>query len=278
MQFIPSIHDIAENYDAFIIDLWGVMHDGTALYPSAAEALSYLHEQHKPVVFLSNAPRKADKARLVLDRLGIDRAHYQSIITSGQVAFDTLQADPFLGTAYYYLGPGKDEDVLEGLDGYYQVDDASKADFVLNAGFEQDFQSETAIEPTLQTLLSHQLPLYCINPDLEVVKIDGTRMLCAGWVATRYAQLGGTVHYVGKPYRQVYETCLSILQFPPRVLCIGDNLLTDIRGANTMDLDSVLITGGILKSEQGQHPSEAHLATLCEETGATPTYVAELFQ
>ena len=277
MKHITSISEIAASYDGFIIDLWGVMHDGTALYPGAVDALRYLHAEGKKAVFLSNAPRKAAKAQVVLDRLGGDRAHYHSVITSGQVAYDWLASESSHGPRSYYLGPGKDEDVLNGLEGYEQTDDPAKADFVLNAGFEVDFQPEAEIEPTLSKLRNIQLPLICINPDMEVVKQDGTRMLCAGWVAGRYEALGGTVHYIGKPHRAVYDTAFAALSGCNSLLAIGDNLLTDIKGANAVGIDSLLITGGILKSEAGHAPTEAELALSIEETGATPTYIADLF-
>mgnify|MGYP007000059147 CR=1 len=78
---------------------------------------------------LSNAPRRAEKAQVVLDRLGVPRAHYQAIVTSGEVAHDWLRDDAPYGKHYYYLGPSKDEDVLHGLDGYTQVATSEEADF-----------------------------------------------------------------------------------------------------------------------------------------------------
>lgn len=280
MQPIISFTDLADKYDAFIIDLWGVMHDGTTLYPGATSALAYLHEQKKPVLFLSNAPRKTEKAEMVLDRLGVPRAHYNHLLTSGQATYNMLSTSDHWGKHYYYLGPGKDEDVLSGLD-YVRVDDPEAADFVLNAGFEVDFQPEEEVHPALEQLLACKLPLLCINPDLEVVKLDGTRMLCAGWVAERYESMGGTVSYVGKPYPLVYERSLGLLDIDEtsknRVLAIGDNLLTDIKGANRVNIDSLLITGGILKNGHGELPDTARLTTLCDKAEATPTYIAEHF-
>ena len=243
-----KLEQILSSYEAFIVDLWGVIHDGTALYPGAAETLAHIHAQQKPVVFLSNAPRVSAKARDVLDRLGIDRGHYREVVTSGQVAHDLLKADPeWLGTHYYYLGPGKDEDILSDLPNYVRVASPREAQFVLNTGYERDFQPHDEALPMLGRLLQQHLPLLCINPDHEVIKLDGTRMLCAGTLAETYADLGGYVEYVGKPFDDVYDRAFNLLG-TDRVLAIGDNPLTDIIGAQEMGIDSLLITGGILSN------------------------------
>jgi HAD superfamily hydrolase (TIGR01459 family) len=256
-----KLQDIVADYDALLVDLWGVIHDGVTLYPGVAETLAYLHEAGKPVVFLSNAPRLSVKAQAVLDKLGIDRAHYRAIITSGQVAHDLLDGDSdWLGSRYYYLGPSKDEDVIADLRDYTRVEAAEDADFILNTGYAYDFQPHKEILPTLKKLQALSLPLLCINPDLEVVKQDGTQQLCAGMVADAYLELGGEVEFVGKPYDDVYDAAISLLG-TDKVLCVGDNPLTDILGAQEANLDSLLITGGIL-SIRGEQPD-------LEEIGAT---------
>lgn len=245
---MQKLQDIVAPYEACIVDLWGVIHDGTALYPGALETLRWLKEQGKPIVFLSNAPRLAVKARAVLDELGVGRDLYLDVITSGQVAYDLLEADPdWLGTHYYYLGPTKDEDILNGLTNYTRVATPRDAQFVLNSGYEADFQPHDEVLPMLGQLLQHHLPLLCINPDHEVIKLDGTRMLCAGTLAEAYTALGGEVEYVGKPFDDVYERAFNILG-TDNVLAIGDNPLTDIIGAQEIGIDSLLITGGILNN------------------------------
>lgn len=208
MQF----NDLIPHYDGFIIDLWGVVHDGTALYPSAKAALAALHDAGKPVVFLSNAPRRASMAKENLDKLGIPESHYLSVITSGEVAYQQLQRDHgWLGTRYYYLGPGKDENIADGLEGYTRVFAPEEADFILNTGYEVDFQPHDEVLPLLRGLATLKLPLLCVNPDLEVVKQDGTHMLCAGTLAGAYEAMGGKVVYVGKPHEAVYRAAKTAI-------------------------------------------------------------------
>lgn len=260
-----------ENYDAFIIDLWGVMHDGVTLYAGAKQVIERMAEEEKEIIFLSNAPRRAQKAIDKLSDFGIPPSLYKMMLTSGEegarLLSDGVIPDIDSGV-YYYLGPSKDEDILDGLAGFEQAgsDDAS---FILCTGFEYDFQPVEEIQPTLQRLLALELPMVCVNPDLEVVKQDGTQQLCAGAVAADYEALGGVVHYIGKPHMAVYERCFAALN-SDRVLAIGDNLLTDILGANHAQIDSLLITGGVLKEAL----KTRSLVELCEEAGSDPTHIA----
>ncbi len=262
-----KLEEIIQNYDALIVDLWGVVHDGDALYPGVAETLRVLHELNKPVLFLSNAPRVAAKAQKNLDRLAIPRAHYLDIVTSGQVAHDLLARDGS-PKRYYYLGPGKDEDILSDLRNYTQAD-AAHADFILCTGYEADGQPHEEIIPLLAQLI--HLPMLCVNPDIEVVKQDGTEWLCAGAVAAEFTKMGGRVAYIGKPFPEVYQVC-KLLVGNSRTLCVGDNVITDIKGANDAGLDSLLITGGIMKARYGEKITEADAREICRIAGVTPTY------
>lgn len=267
-------------YDAVIVDLWGVIHDGTHLYPHALSSLTSLKRAGLTVILLSNAPRRAHKARQNLDTLGITPDLYDHLLTSGELAYLRFKHQPqWLGTKYYYLGPSKDEDVLSALSDYERVTAPSDADFILNTGFEYDFQPVEEMLPTLTRLAALSLPLVCINPDHTVVKRDGTSMLCAGVVAEHYEALGGSVHYFGKPYQAVYEHALSLLANPDpaRVLAIGDTIATDILGANRAGMDAMLITGGVLAVAYPQGLDNDTIDALCHAAGAQARYIASLF-
>ncbi len=269
---MQKLNDIISNYDALIVDLWGVIHDGDRLYPGVAETLRVLHELRKPVLFLSNAPRVSAKAQTNLDRLKIPRAHYLDIVTSGQVAHDLLGRDP-AAKRYFYLGPSKDEDVLSDLP-HYQKTNAEGAAFILCTGYEVDGQPHEEIVPLLAQLL--HLPMLCINPDMEVVKQDGTQILCAGAVAAEFTKMGGRVAYIGKPFREVYDVC-KLLLGNLRILAVGDNPATDIKGANDAGFDSLLITGGIMKTRYGEAITDADAKEICAIAGVSATYMLDGF-
>lgn len=271
---MADFHHTLSLYDALIVDLWGVVHDGSSLYPGVGETLTMLHKINKPVLFLSNAPRVTAKAKVNLDRLGIPPSHYLDIVTSGQVAHDMLARDAASPRGYYYLGPSKDEDILDDLDSYVRVEEPHSADFILCTGYEEDGQPHEEIVPLLAQLL--HLPMLCVNPDMEVVKQDGTQWLCAGMVAAEFSRMGGRVSYIGKPFPEVYTVCRGILG-EGRILCVGDNPATDIRGANMAGLDSLLITGGVLAHRYGSAITEADAREICRIAAVEPTYVMSGF-
>ena len=87
--------------------------------------------------------------------------------------------------------------------------------------------------------------MVCTNPDLVVHR--GSRSeYCAGSIAAIFEKLGGKVIYVGKPYPEIYNFCIKKDE---TILAIGDNIRTDIKGANNMKFDSLFITTGIHKDE-----------------------------
>jgi HAD superfamily hydrolase (TIGR01459 family) len=273
MAMTQKLQDIITNYDALIVDLWGVIHDGDKLYPNVADTLRVLYELRKPVLFLSNAPRVSAKAQTNLDRLAIARTHYLDIVTSGQVARDLLARDAS-PKRYYYLGPSKDEEVLDDLAHYTKADEPAHADFILCTGYEFDGQPHAEIIPLLTQLL--HIPMLCINPDMEVVKQTGAQILCAGAVAAEFSKMGGKVAYIGKSFREVYDVC-KLLLGNSRTLCVGDNPATDIKGANDAGMDSLLITGGVIKTRYGAATTEADAREICTIAGVTPTYVLDGF-
>lgn len=259
-------------YQAFLLDLWGVVHDGTALYPGVKEALLALRAAQKQVIFLSNAPRRAAQVTRVLDALGIDRALYLATISSGEVGYAYLQQ--LSPRPLYFIGPDRDAPVVEHLP-HRRVADLKDAKVLVVAGYEDGQTDDRAFDDILKKACALGLPMLCLNPDLEVVKQTGERQPCAGIMAVRYERMGGGVTYFGKPYPAVYETCLARLSgtAKARILAVGDSLLTDIRGANTIGIDSALVTGGILKATLGEPADAGKLEALCRETGAQPTYV-----
>ncbi len=249
MRRLNGLADIAHQYDGFIVDLWGVVHDGVNPYPGALDCLRHLHG--RPVLLLSNAPRRAHAAQKMLRRMGIEDQLYSGILTSGEAVWLALRdrTDPWfarLGRRAFLLGPERDRNVLEGLP-LDLVASPEAADFVVNTG-PDDERDPTSLAPfvvTLELCLSARLPMICANPDLEVIR-DGARILCAGALAEHYAARGGDVRSIGKPHPAIYDMALDTLGLPrSRVLAIGDSLRTDIAGAAASGLDAAWVLGGI---------------------------------
>jgi|HubBroStandDraft_1064217.scaffolds.fasta_scaffold04595_4 HAD superfamily hydrolase (TIGR01459 family) len=251
MRFLTGFAPLASEYDGFVLDLWGVIHDGVNAFPHAVECLSQLRDAGKKTLLLSNVPRPNDAVRTMMRRMGIEDALYTDILTSGEAVRRALQSPPdawwaALGKRVYHLGPERDRPVLEGLP-LVSVSTPAEADFVLNTGPDdhRNPSDMAEFEPTLQECAEHRLPMICGNPDLEVIR-GGVRVLCAGSLAVRYQALGGDVRSLGKPDPAIYQPVLAQLAMPrDRVLAVGDSLRTDIAGATAVGLATCWVLDGL---------------------------------
>jgi HAD superfamily hydrolase (TIGR01459 family) len=260
---------LAANYDGFIVDLWGVVHDGVRPLPGVLDCLARLRDAGKPVVFLSNAPRRPAAVAKILARMGIGPEFYTGIMSSGEAVYLALRdrTDPdfaALGTKIYHLGPARDRDVFETLP-VEQVATPAEADFILNTGPDDDSpQDDPSIyAPVLHAALTAGLPMVCANPDLEVLR-DGQRLICAGLLAQIYEQQGGKVLTRGKPDPAIYKPTLALLGTTQnRTLAVGDSLRTDMAGAKAANIDACWVLSGIHALHPEQAPEEAAAAGLC---------------
>ena len=255
---INGLSALADQADAFILDLWGVVHDGVEAYAGARETLVALRGAGKKTLLLSNAPRRAEALVEQLAHMGIERGLYDFVLSSGEAVYLELRdrTDPFyadLGRQLYHMGPERDENVFQGLD-YVSVD-LEHADFILNTGpWDVDETVEDYV-PALRRGLERRLPMVCANPDLVVMR-QGQPVVCAGALAERYAQMGGAVSMRGKPDRAIYAQALKILATPrDRVIAVGDALHTDVKGANGAGLvGAVFVTQGVHAGDLGIKP------------------------
>ena len=279
IRIFDHLADAVAPYDGVILDVWGCLHDGGAIFADAAQALAALRDAAIPVVLLSNAPRRSDRVAQILAEKGLAPGLVRSILTSGDAARAALaaRAAPWaaaLGDRAYHLGPARDTGLLDGLD-YTENDAIETCDFILCTGLDRPEESVADYEPVLAAGVARALPMICANPDKTVVR-NGQAELCAGALAARYAALGGRVHEFGKPYGDVYGLCLAALGITERekVLAIGDGLDTDIRGARDAGIDSLLVTGGLLaerlSTPPGVRPAAGELEALARAAGVRP--------
>ncbi|HUI16698.1 MAG TPA: TIGR01459 family HAD-type hydrolase [Alphaproteobacteria bacterium] len=280
IPFYPGIAPLAGRYDGFVLDLWGVIHDGIKPYPAVADTLGRLKGMGKRVILLSNAPRRAREiADAMARKMALGPELYDELISSGEAAYWALRKreEPFfasLGRACYLMGPERDHGMLDGLD-LDRVERMEAAEFILATGVDWDDDKLDIYEPALEIAAAKHLPMICANPDLEVIR-GGKRVLCAGSLAKRYEALGGAVRYFGKPYAPIYELCFRHMGISERarIVAIGDSLRTDIAGAEAAGIAAVLVTGGIHAEElgiaHGEHPDPQALAEACARAGHLP--------
>jgi HAD superfamily hydrolase (TIGR01459 family) len=281
IRMLEGLAAVVDRYDAFIVDLWGCLHDGAQPLPGTVDCLTRLQAAGKRVVLLSNAPRPAAPAIARLAEIGFARELYLDLMTSGEEVWQHLKRrdDPWyaaLGERCYMIGPPRDLGLLTDVRAR-RVDDLGEADFILNTGADFGETVET-YAPLLEDGVGRELKMICANPDLEVL-MRGKREICAGALAVRYEALGGEVRYHGKPYPSVYTACFARLGNPARrrVCAIGDSLRTDVEGALGVGIDSILVTGGIhaeaLGAAAGELPVFERLTALCRDAGVSPKAV-----
>jgi HAD superfamily hydrolase (TIGR01459 family) len=280
--YLAGIREVAERYDGFILDVWGVLHNGIEPFPGVIDCLERLKAAGKRLCVLSNAPRRAVDVVTRTEQVGIPRRLYDEVMSSGEDAWRALERrdDPFyqaLGRRCYHIGPDRDNSMRDGLD-ITVAGTPEEAEFILNTGPWGWDETVEKYEDVLQRARARDLPMICANPDL-VVRLGDQNVICAGALAQRYEALGGRVRWHGKPYPSVYATCFDLLGIADRrrVVAVGDSLRTDIAGANRAGIDSILVAGGIHADEfglgEGQLPDPIRIDQASAKAGARPSAV-----
>ncbi len=266
-DILKNFRIIAEKYDVFLVDQWGVLHNGFNGFADAQMAMSELKKMGKTIIILSNSSRPYAPTAAMLTDLGYSEDLYDDIITSGTDFQQNIlhRHQPFyqdLGNKCYVLS--WEQDVIRAQGEKLQhlilqdmplqaVNALAEADFILCAGInrQEPLQSYQAL---LQQAQSLKLPMICINPDKQSVAPDGQMHLCPGAIAAWYEEeYQGNVHWHGKPYLPVYQSAARIAGRPVdgSFLAIGDSIHHDIQGIKNAGGDGLFITSGIAWQELG---------------------------
>ena len=240
-KLIKGLSSLYDRYDTFFIDLWGVVHNGIRLNPGAIEVLENLNKLKKRFVLMSNAPRPSKNVEKFLLKLKMKKKLVKNIFTSGEASLKSLQKNTY-GKNFYHLGPVRDEALFQGFE--KNQTNIEKADFILCTGFLDNYEDSIKFYKNFLKKYT-KLKMICTNPDLVVYR-GQKKEYCAGTLAEFFKKLGGKVIYFGKPHPEIYKFCIKKNE---KILIIGDNIRTDIKGANNMKLDSLFITNGIHKKE-----------------------------
>ena len=238
-----GLKSIVDSYDLFFIDIWGVVHNGIRLYDNSLEVLENLSNLNKEFILLTNAPRPSSTVVNFLKKMGLNK-FFENVFTSGEAALKYLIKD-LKNKKFFHIGPStRDFDLFKSFE-KNKVLNIKDADYLLCSGLFDDHSDNLNY---YKSLFSEHISkkMICTNPDLIVDRGD-KREYCAGSVAKIFEEIKGEVIYFGKPYPPVYN--LSSETKNKKVLCIGDNLNTDIKGANIQNYDSLLITSGIHRYE-----------------------------
>ena len=249
---ISGLADLAGRYDAVLSDVWGVVHNGVAAFPSAVDALVEYRRGGGKVVFITNAPRPSGPLVDMLDRLGVTRDAYDAIVSSGDATRAMIAK--YSGRAIHHVGPPTEDDALyEGLD--VRRTGADEAEAIVVTDLDTDDDTPEMYRERAKLWLARKLPMICANPD-RVVEHGDKIIYCGGALGDLYAAMGGMVLMAGKPYQPIYEEAFRLAEAAAgrsldksRVLAIGDSVRTDATGAAAFGLDLLFVTGSIHAAE-----------------------------
>lgn len=299
----------AKKKKAVLLDQFGVLHDGNEAYPGAIEAVDRLHRDHGlRLLIVSNSSRRSEGALENLRKKGFTIESFEGVITSGEVTFRALRErgiDSMSGLSMdgeqgefwksrkhcvHFTWGERGAISLEGLDVDVVGRDIEGADSILAHGTEalgmrvDGTGAEACSIDGMKQIMDAcakqgGLPMIVANPDLVTVHGNELRVM-PGTLAAHYESLGGLVHRMGKPAKIIYEEALRMLQLAPDdVIAIGDSLEHDIKGAESMGIDSIFIGGGIHKDMvmKGSSIDREGLEALCREHECRPTFALPYF-
>ncbi|MBZ9962096.1 MULTISPECIES: TIGR01459 family HAD-type hydrolase [unclassified Mesorhizobium] len=272
---LDGIGPLAERYQVFLVDQFGVLHDGSAPYPGAVAALAALKRAGKTVVLVSNSGRRAKPNEDRLLRLGFEAGSWDHFVSSGEVAwrsFHEMAATGALrpGTNCLLISRDNDRTAIEGLP-FVLTGAGDTANLVLIAASEGDRYDLDHYRRLLAPAAARKVPCFCTNPDKIMLTAVGPRF-GAGEIADLYESLGGSVTRIGKPGPAIFDAALALAGEPDRasVVCVGDSVEHDIAGGNGSGIATALVLSGILADT-------SDLVAVFDEEQAWPDYVTESF-
>lgn len=253
---IAGLREVAPRFDAFLVDQYGVLHDGARAFDGAADCLRALRAAGKRVAVVSNSGKRAAQNRRRLEGLGFEAALVDAVVTSGETCRAALAALP-AGARVFVLARDGDRSPLEGLT-LAETDDPAEADAVLLAGVEPERRSRDAYRALLAPAAAKGAPLLCANPDATMYTAAGPAF-GAGVVARDYAAAGGPARLFGKPGREIFDAALAALGVadPARAVMLGDSPAHDLTGAAAAGCGWVFVEGGVQADAPPPQPPPA---------------------
>ena len=178
-----------------------------------------------------------------LKKMGLDNEKCKKVYTSGEAALNYLYNN-CKDLRFFHIGPPRDFDLFKLFE-KNKVENIEDSEFLLCTGL---FDSHEVELDYYKKIFKNKISkkMICTNPDL-IVDRGSEREFCAGSIAKIFEDLGGHVDYFGKPYPLVYNQ--SKVTKNKKILCVGDNSNTDIKGANIQNFNSLFISNGIHKNE-----------------------------
>lgn len=275
---------LAENYDVFLVDLYGVLWNGDNFFPQALERLSKLREMGKTVIILSNYPQRAEFVESLYFRYKMFRGgHYDKMVTSGELAYRLFAGEE---RRLNYAVIGKSDNSVFSASPFRLVTDINKADFVYLAtpkytneqGILVESLDLSHFQPQLDFACHLKKKFVCANPDRKSHSSGYAQMVLRPGAMADYCQnKGADVFFIGKPEKNFYDFALQETNVPKnKILMVGDALETDILGACNAGIDSALVKTGVSYDDM-LHSCCRSLLEYTQGRKIIPTHILECF-
>ena len=271
-----GLAELLGRYDAFLVDQFGVLLDGSGVYDHARGVLDELYARGKKVLLVSNSGKRSAANVARLSRFGFSRATYLDVLSSGEVAHVEIARrigrDLRPGARTWVETSDDSARPLEGLD-LTRVESPEDAELIWIAGARPRERSLEDYTRRLAPAAARGTPAICANPDMTMLTSEG-KAFGAGAIAEAYEKLGGVVEWFGKPYPAIYEEAMRRLGDVDRarVLAVGDSPAHDILGGARAGLATALVRTGV-----HAEVSEAELLARCEAVGIMPDVILPRF-
>ncbi|KAH9297826.1 hypothetical protein KI387_029508, partial [Taxus chinensis] len=266
-QSLAGLRDLAQpdHYKAWLLDQFGVLHDGQRPYPGAIATLEQLAHSGAKMVIMSNSSRRSWTTMEKMRKLGFDPSLFVGAITSGELTHQYLlrRDDPWfaaLGRHCIHMTWSERGSIsIEGL-GLQTVERVEAADFILAHGTEAiGLANNCGVQPMkldkleqiLEEAVDKRIPMIVANPDHVSVEARALRVM-PGTLGSKYEKIGGQVRWMGKPDQVIYKVAKEMTGVDAaECIAVGDSLHHDILGANNSGIQSVFVAGGIHADELG---------------------------
>mmetsp|Transcript_10205 Transcript_10205/g.30148 ORF Transcript_10205/g.30148 Transcript_10205/m.30148 type:complete len:405 (-) Transcript_10205:157-1371(-) len=301
LNHVAGLRDVAPSHAAFLLDMWGVMHDGSKPYNGALESVRRLKEDGKKMVILSNSSKRIGNSHKMLRKLGFDPDDFDGIITSGEVSYRMLAGDSSLECSTWSVlddllasdrrkvlvfGSGDGDEEYCNSAGW-ELTSADEADLIVARGTftvndgsgsvasktEDEEAYFRSLEAALETAARRGVPMLVTNPDR--VRPDEGLPPMPGAIGDSYeAALAAAgvaedpsalVRRIGKPFAEVYELAFGHIGGIDGGVCmVGDALETDVTGGSQASCSTLWVV------ENGIHaPAVAEVCGESYERGAS---------
>ena len=247
LDYVSGVSSLPD-YDTYLLDMWGVMHDGSKPYDGVLETIAQLKAKGKRLVILSNSSKRLSYAHKMLNKLGFNIDDFEQIITSGEVSWRMMSGDESLACdvwpvltdliatskkKIFLFGSGDNDEEYCDSAGWSlaPIEEAdlilARGTFTLNDGsaiVSKKVDGEDAYfaahDKILQIAAERKIPMLVANPDR--VRPDEGFPPMPGAIGDAYEKalagddnedviIGQTdlVRRIGKPHSEVYELALS---------------------------------------------------------------------